>query len=225
MTNNFELNATKRENLGKAHSRRLRRLEGLFPAVVYGGKGKPVSINLDQNKINTSLKNEAFYSHILSLTIDGKDEQVVLKDMQRHPFKKIIMHMDFLRVCASETITMKVPLHFTNEDTAVGVKDGGKVSHIVSDLKIKCLPKDLPEFINVDVANLELDHSIHLSELTLPKGVELPQLSLGEGHDLPVVSIHKVKMKEISDEAPVATEVESETGNQDKDKESDAKSE
>ncbi len=210
MANNFELKATNREVTGKAHARRLRRLEGLMPAILYGGDSEPKSIDLIHNDVVTALKNEAFYSHILTLDLDGKKEQVVLKDLQRHPVKQQIMHMDFLRVKATEAITMKVPLHFIGDDIAPGTKAGGSVSHLLNEVEIKCLPKDLPEFISVDISKLELDQALHLSELVVPKTVEIIQLSHGEENDLPVVNIHKVKVKAI--EEPVAAEEESEEG-------------
>lgn len=215
----FELEASVRSDIGKGASRRLRREHQLIPAIIYGGKKDVMTIHLPQKEVFRALENEAFYSHILDLKVDGKKEKVVLKDMQRHPFKPIIQHMDFLRVSAKDKITMQVPLHFLNEDIAPGVKvAGGVVAHYMSDVEIKCLPKDLPEFIEVDLAEAEMDTVIHLSELKIPEGVELTALSHGtdSDNDQPVVSIHKPKrVVEETEEAPTASEVPAENGGDD----------
>jgi len=190
MSISFELEASVRQDLGKGASRRLRR-DNKVPAVIYGGGGEPVSLVMAHNKVMHSLENEAFYSHILTVTIDGKAEKAVLKDLQRHPYKPAILHLDLLRVNESEKLRMHVPLHFTGEDVAPGVKSGGgSVSHLINDVEIDCLPKDLPEFIEADVSTLGVNETLHLSNLKLPKGVELVQLQHGPEHDLPVVSIH-----------------------------------
>ena len=193
MSDDFKLNAEAREDLGKGASRRLRRLEGKVPAIVYGGKVKnPTSIMVSQKELTKHLESEAFFSHIIELNIDGKSENVILKDLQRHPAKGFTMHADFQRVSKTTKLNTSVPLHFLNEEIATGVKmQGGKIVHNMVQLDISCLPADLPEYIEVDVAELELGQSLHISDLKLPKGVESVQLSHGEDHDQPVVSINK----------------------------------
>ena len=195
----FEVQAELRTDEGKGASRRLRHA-GKVPAIVYGGEDAPVSLALDHNKILRHLAEEAFYAHILTLNVDGEKQQVVLKDLQRHPASDMrIMHADFLRIDAKHAMTMNVPLHFIGEDVAPGVKAGGLVAHLMTDAEVSCLPKDLPEYIEVDVSAMEMDGSIHLSEVVLPKGVTLVALShsqegLAEGersaYDQAVVSIH-----------------------------------
>lgn len=189
----FVLHAQTREDQGKGASRRLRR-QGLVPSVIYGGSKDPQSISLISKDFLKQLENEAFYSHIITLDVAGKTEDVILKDLQRHPAKSIVLHADFLRVSKNQKLTTRVPLHFVNEETAKGVKlQGGILSHTMTDLEISCLPADLPEFIEVDVADLELDGILHISDLALPKGVESVALAHGEDHNLPVASIHKAK--------------------------------
>jgi large subunit ribosomal protein L25 len=186
----FEISAERRLDKGKGASRRLRR-SGKVPAIVYGAGGEPTPIQLGHTDMLLHTAHEAFYSHILTLKVDGAAERVVLKDMQRHVYKPFIMHMDFQRVSETETLTMRVPLHFVNEDRCVGVKTGGGViSHLMSDLEIVCLPKDLPEYIEVDIENLEVGHSIHLAELALPPGVHVASVLHGGDANLAVVSVH-----------------------------------
>ena len=204
MQDSFEINATLRTDMGKGASRRLRRTNKV-PAVIYGGKKDTQSIMLDHNEVILHLEQEAFYSHILGVKIDGKLEKAVLRDVQRHPSKPRIMHIDFLRVSETEKLRMNVPLHFTNEDIAIGVKEeGGVVSHLSTEVEVSCLAKDLPEYIEVDLTNLELGQSIHLSELIIPSGVELVELSHGEAHDQAIVNIHKPK--KIIEEEPETAE-------------------
>lgn len=216
MENLFEVHAEARTDEGKGASRRLRHA-GKFPAVVYGAEKDPVSITLDHNQFIRHLEEEAFYAHILTLVVDGKKDQVVLKDLQRHPANdNKILHADFLRVDASHEMTMTVPVHFVGEEAAPGVKAGGLVSHMITELDIACLPQDLPEYIEADVSKLELDESIHLSELALPKGVSLVALThhqeeeLEEGersaYDQAVASIHMPRVQEVEEEAPEAEE-------------------
>ncbi len=192
--NDFTLNAQAREVSGKGASRRLRREENLVPAIVYGGRKKPQNVSINFFEFMKHLENEAFYSHIISLSVDGKAEDVILKDLQRHPAKAVIYHADFLRVSKTKKFTTKVPLHFVNEATSKGVKlQGGVVSHTMTELEISCLPGDLPEFIEVDLADVEVGQILHISDLKLPSGVESVALSHGDDHDLPVVNIHKPK--------------------------------
>lgn len=199
-TQDFVLHATAREDKGKGASRRLRH-QGLVPSVIYGGTKDSQSISIIGKDFLKQLENEAFYSHIVTLDVEGKTEQVILKDLQRHPAKPVLMHADFLRVSKNQKLTTRVPLHFMNEETSIGVKtQGGIVSHTMTDIEISCLPADLPEFIEVDIADLELDGIIHLSDVILPKGVESVVLAHGTDHDLPVASIHKPKGVATEDE-------------------------
>ncbi|MEQ8230965.1 MAG: 50S ribosomal protein L25/general stress protein Ctc [Gammaproteobacteria bacterium] len=186
----FEIEAELRHDRGKGASRRLRRA-GKFPAVVYGAHKDAVAIQLDHNELLLHTQHEAFYSHILSLKVDGRNERVVLKDVQRHPYKPFLMHMDFQRVSESESLTIRVPLHFTNEERCVGVKQGGgTIAHLMADLEVTCLPKDLPEYIEVDIANLNVGETIHLSELKLPAGVEITAIAHGGDAEQAVVQVN-----------------------------------
>ena len=203
-TTQFEVDAEMRKDIGKGASRRLRHANKV-PAIVYGAGEPAVSLTIDHNKIFQSLSNEAFYSRILTLKINGKGEKVILKAMQRNPAKPRIAHMDFLRVRADQKLHMHVPLHFVGADSAPGLKDGGAFSHHISDVEVSCLPADLPEFIEVDLSEFVLDQSMHLSQLKLPKGVELVAFAHGvEGHDSSVVSLHIPRI--IEEEEPVAAE-------------------
>ena len=209
MSEDFVLNAQARDDLGKGASRRLRRLEGKVPAIIYGSKKKPASIMVSQKELSKHLESEAFFSHIVELNVDGKSESVILKDLQRHPARGFTLHADFQRVSKTTKLHTSVPLHFLNEEKATGVKlQGGKIVHNMVQLEIICLPADLPEFIELDVADLELGESLHISDLKLPKGVESVELSHGEDHDQPVVSINKPRGM-ASDEAEDAEDAES----------------
>ncbi|HIG44351.1 MAG: 50S ribosomal protein L25/general stress protein Ctc [bacterium] len=190
MANEFELNAEVRTDLGKGASRRLRRNAGLVPAILYGAGKDPVTLSIGQNELQKSCENEAFFAHIINLKIAGKKENAIVKALQRHPATERIMHADFLRVKMDQEIHVEVPLHFLNEENCVGVKqDDGMVSHVMSSLSISCLPGDLPEFIEVDVLELNLGSSLHMSDLQLPTGVTIPELGQGEDHDQVVVSV------------------------------------
>lgn len=194
MSVDFTLHAKGREVSGKGASRRLRRLTGEVPAIVYGGKKDAQSITLIHKDVIKALENEAFYSHIISLDVDGKSQDVIVKDVQRHPAKTAILHLDFLRISKTTALTIRVPLHFINEDSCIGVKkEGGIISHTMSELEVQCLPKDLPEYIEVDVSELALGSTLHISDITLPKGVESVALSHGSDHDLPVAAVNKAK--------------------------------
>jgi large subunit ribosomal protein L25 len=190
MDNLFELVAEARQDVGKGASRRLRRAERV-PAIVYGGDAAPISITFEHKEIKKHLKHEAFYSHILTLTVGKEKQQVVLKTLQRHPYKPVVMHIDFQRVNADVAIHIKVPLHFIGDTTCPGAVGGGTVAHHLTNIEVTCLPKDLPEFIEVDVSALELDQSIHLSQLKLPAGVSIHHLD--EAHDASVVSVHVIR--------------------------------
>lgn len=188
----FELNAELREARGKAASRRLRRA-GQIPAILYGAGKEPVALQLNHNEMLQHLALEAFYSHVLTLNYGGNNrERVVLKDLQRHPFKPRLLHIDLLRIDENEKISMRVPLHFGNEDKCVGVKQqGGIISHLMTEVEITCLPKHLPEYIEVDVAAVKVGTSLHLSDLQVPEGVEIAALM--HGADQPVFSVHLPK--------------------------------
>lgn len=191
---NFEIVANVRHDIGKGASRRLRR-EDKVPGVVYGGGKETVSLVVEHKNISKSLENEAFYSRILTLKTDSNSERVILKDVQRHPYKPRIMHVDFQRVRTDEKLHMHVPLHFIGDAEAPGVKEqGGMISHIMSDVEISCLPDDLPEFIEVDISAMQLNDILHLSNLKLPKGVEI--VALSHDDDKPVVSIHLPRIEE-----------------------------
>ena len=169
----FELNAQARTLQGTGASRRLRRAAKV-PGIVYGGEAAPVAIEVDHNDILLKLKKEAFHSSIINLNIDGKKEQVLLRDYQSHAYKLLVLHVDFQRVDATHELHIKVPLHFVNEENAPGVKlGGGLVNHVTTELDIHCLAKDLPEFITVDVGALKVGETIHASQVKLPAGVAL----------------------------------------------------
>ena len=186
---NFKLDASVRTDLGKGASRRLRR-EDKLPGIIYGGEEAPVSITLDHNKVNNSADFEAFYSHVLEINLDGKVVEVLVKDMQRHPFKPKITHIDFQRVIAGQDVHTNVPLHFVNEEKSAAVKAGGIAEHHVTEIEVTCQPKDLPEFIEVDMAGVEMGQTLHLSDLTLPAGVASVELAKNdEAHDLAVVTV------------------------------------
>jgi large subunit ribosomal protein L25 len=204
----FTVIAKRRSEQGKGASRRLRRLVNAVPGIVYGGESQPEMISIDHNHLSKLLSNEAFYSHILTLEIEDKQEQVVLKDLQRHPYRPILMHLDFLRVTGKEKITMHVPLHFIGEDKAPGVKvDKGVVSHLLTEIEIRCLPKDLPEFIEVDLSELKLGESVHLSELKLPAGVEAVALLHHNDMTVANVQIPRAVVEEETAPAVAASEV------------------
>ena len=200
MSDKFDLIAEAREDQGKGASRRLRR-QGLVPAILYGAGRPPRMLAFDHNKVIREMENESFYSSVLNIKVGDKSQAAVLKDVQRHPAKPLIMHMDLQRIVEDEAIRMNVPLHFVGEDVAPGVKmGGGAVSHLMSDVEVSCLPKDLPEFIEVDVSELELNAMLHLSDLKLPGGVEIPQLAQGPEHDHAIVSIQVRKGREEAEE-------------------------
>ena len=200
MSTNFTINAKSREDTGKGASRRLRRLTGEVPAIIYGGKKDAKKISILHKDITKALENDAVYSSIISLSIDGKAEDTIIKDIQRHPAKQIILHMDFLRVSKTTKLQTRVPLNFINEDICVGVKlGGGLIAHTMTDIEVSCLPKDLPEAIDVDMAEVDVGQIVHLSDLTLPDGVESVSLSQGADYDLTVATVNKQKAVEIDE--------------------------
>ncbi len=198
----FELDAEFRDDQGKGASRRLRR-HGKVPAILYGGKRDARTLLVDHTRLAKLMDNERFYSTILALKVGDQSQAAVLKDVQRHPYKNQIMHIDFQRVLEDERIRMRVPLHFRGAAESIGVKSqGGVLSHVRNDIEVACLPKDLPEFVEVDVSGLEINQVIKLSELKLPDGVDIVELLAGR--DAPVASIHMPRVEE--EEAPVVDE-------------------
>ncbi|WP_163574805.1 50S ribosomal protein L25/general stress protein Ctc [Halomonas faecis] len=192
----YTLNASVRNDLGKGASRRLRRANEQVPAIVYGGEQAPQPIAVDKTSFYKALEEEAFFSSVITLQVDGKPQQVVVRDLQRHPYKPLVTHADFLRVDATHAINLRIPLHVIGEETCVGIKDQGGELHVLSnDIEVSCLPKDLPDYLEVDIADVELGSTLHLSDLKLPAGVTLVELSHGEDHDNAVLSITKPKTR------------------------------
>lgn len=209
----LELNATLRGDKGKGASRRLRHANTL-PAIVYGGGKDAVSITLQQKDIQHKLPDESFYSQVLSLNVEGKAEDVLIRDIQHHPYKMEVMHMDFIRVDAKKVVHIFSQLHFIGEDVSPGIKsEGGVVNHVITEVELECLPKNIPDFIEVDLSEMHVGDVVHLSDLKLPKGVEVLTLKQGEEHDTAVVGMHVRKVtEEVEDGAPEAPEApESET--------------
>ena len=201
------LEAEDRTDLGKGASRRLRRLESKVPAVLYGGDKKPKSIHLLHNKVLKALEVESIYSSGFELKVAGKVERVILKDLQRHPYKPVILHMDFQRVSAKDVLIRMVPLHFINEDKAPGVIEGGIVNHTMVQVEIRCQAQHLPEYIEVDIGGLAIDEVLHLTNIKLPKGVEFAVDPTEGGHDHPVVGVH-INKASLIEEALAAEEAE-----------------
>ncbi len=200
MSDDFDLIAELREDQGKGASRRLRH-KGKVPAIIYGAGRPPRALVFDQNKVLKQLENESFYSSVLNIKVNDKSQAAILKDLQRHPAKHMIMHMDFQRIVDDVEIKMNVPLHFTGEELAPGVKTGGgAVSRLLNDVEVSCLPKHLPEYLEVDISELELDAMLHLSDIKLPDGVEIPQLTQGPENDHAMVSIHVIKAAPVEEE-------------------------
>jgi large subunit ribosomal protein L25 len=190
MSDQFELNAEVRTDLGKGASRRLRRFDGRVPAIIYGGDKAPQSLSLIRKDLEKALENEAFYSHVLTVLVGKEKEKAILKDLQRHPAKNTVTHVDFMRISDNVALKVHVPIHFLNETTCHGVKtQGGIIQHQETDIEVQCLPADIPAFIEVDMLNVETGQIVHLSEITLPTGVTSVALALGEDHDLAIASV------------------------------------
>src|SRR5690554_5334010 len=207
------LNAEVRSDLGKGASRRLRRNANLIPAVVYGGNQEPISISLQNREVAKLLLNDAAFSSILTLNIDGKKQNVLIKALQRHPAKNFVMHADFVRIIAGQKLTTMVPVVLLNEDTCVGAKTGGgDIFRLATELEITCLPKDLPDAIEVDMANIDVGQIVHLDEITAPKGVEF--VALSHDNNLAVASVQaarvNVEVDEDQDQPADAAEGETE---------------
>lgn len=192
MSNVFEFVAESRGRSGKSAARSARR-QGNVPAVIYGGHREPQMLVLNHNEVIKHLNHEAVYSHVLDVNVDGKKEKAILKGVQRNPAKFQILHMDFLRVSMSEPVKVNVPFHFINENTSIGGKKGGIAAHSMVDVEVSCLPSVLPEYLEVNLANLDIGETIHLSDIVLPAGVDIVVLAQGPEHDLPVVSMMSSK--------------------------------
>lgn len=200
MSSKYELTAEPRAVKGTGASRRLRR-SGKVPAVLYGAGKKPMMVALDHSVMSRHLANEKFHTSILTVKVGDETDQAILRDWYMHPFKPIVMHVDLQRISATEKIHMAVPLHFVGQDIAPGVKvDGGIVTHLMTDVDITCLPKDLPEFLMVDMSALHINESVHLSALKLPEGVTITSLAHG-GDDLAVAAITTIRV--VEEEVPV----------------------
>lgn len=193
MKHDYTLTAVVRTELGKGASRRLRRANERVAAIIYGGDAEPMPIAIDKPAMYKAIEDESFYSSIITIDVAGTQEKVVVRDLQRHPFKPLITHADFLRVNANEEITLTVQLHVINEDACKGVKtDGGELHVHTSDVEISCLPKDIPDYFEVDVADLGVGETVHLSDLKLPAGVKSVALAQGEDHDQALVSVRHI---------------------------------
>lgn len=206
--NQFELIAEPREDVGRGASRRLRR-SGKLPGIIYGADKEATAISLNHDDVQHHLEQEAFYSHILTVSLGKEKQKVVLKDLQRHPFKPWLLHIDLQRISDTEELTMRVPLHFINEAKCIGVKQSGAViSHIMTEVEITCLPKNLPEYIEVDLAGVDVGETIHLGELNFPEGVQSYAAAHGGDISAPVVSVHMPKVvteeEEVTEEAEVS---------------------
>jgi len=205
MAISFELTAEPRTDTGKGASRRLRHA-GKVPAIMYGGDKDPETLALSHNQVIRNLEHEAFYSHILTIKVGGTETPAILRDLQRHPSRPVILHVDLQRVNMSETLRTNVPLHFLGEETSPAVKAGALVLHELTDVEVECLPRDLPEYIEVDITGMEIGDSLHLSELVVPAGVTLVELERGEDHDQAVVSLHAPRVEEAEPQAPATPE-------------------
>jgi len=219
MAKKFDLVAEIREDQGKGASRRLRH-EGKVPAIIYGAGRPSRALTFDHNKVIRELENESFYSSILNIQVNEKSQAAIVKDIQRHPSKQQIVHMDFQRIVEDEKIRMNVPIHYLNAEDAVGVKqEGGSVSQLITDIEVTCLPKDLPEYFEVDIENLGLNEMLYIADIKLPDGVEIPILAQGPENNRPIVSIQFIKevvieeeVEEIEGELVEGEEVEGEEG-------------
>jgi len=212
MSDQFEISAEVREDMGKGASRRLRRHADLVPAIIYGGSKDPQPLTLIRKDLEKALENEAFFSHVLTVNVGGSPEKAILKDLQRHPARNAVMHADFLRVDDKVAIKVHVPIHFLNEKSCHGVKiQGGMIQHQETDIEVLCLPTDIPEYIEVDMIDVKTGEIVHLSDVKLPEGVSSVALALGEDHDLAIASVIAPKGGSDADEA-AADEGEEESG-------------
>jgi len=228
MKKEFNLIAELREDQGKGASRRLRR-DGKVPAIIYGGGRPPRQLAFDHNRVLQELDNESFYSSVLNIKVGEKSQAAIVKDIQRHPAKRRVLHMDFQRIVEGQAIRMNVPIHYLNTDSAIGVKQGGgTVSQLITDVEVHCMPKDLPEYLEVDIQSLDLDDMLHMSDIKLPEGVEIPELAQGPEHDHAIVSVQVIKVAPIEDDEATADgeaeEGEGEGADKDGDKDAESKS-
>ena len=216
MSDNISLNAEPRSDSGKGASRRLRH-QGLVPAIVYGGKFDPVQISIDHNVFMHELDHETIYTQVVDLKMGGKTQEVILRDLQRHPYKNKVLHADFFRIDKNTPIKVVVPIHVTNAEECVGVRlDGGMLTQVVTEVEIISLPKDLPEYLEIDAENLHLGEILHLTDIVMPEGVEIVALTYLEevedlehdDHNVGVLSVVKTREEIIEDEAPEAPEME-----------------
>jgi large subunit ribosomal protein L25 len=220
MSDAFELSAELREDKGKGASRRLRRLADQIPAIIYGGNKDPQPLTLIRKDLEKALENEAFYSHVLTISVGGDAQKAILKDLQRHPAKDSVMHADFLRVDDKTVVKVNIPIHFLNEESCVGVKmEGGMIQHQATDIEVQCLPGDIPEYIEVDMLEVVTGQIIHLSDIALPENVTSVALSLGEDHDLAIASVIAPKGSADEEELEVAAEEAEETGEEEEEEE------
>ncbi|MCA8837376.1 MAG: 50S ribosomal protein L25/general stress protein Ctc [Gammaproteobacteria bacterium] len=197
------LQAELRQNTSRGQVRRLRRLDNKVPAVLYGGGEEPVLLTLHSGTINRLALSESFYTHILKLDVGGKKHDAVVKDIHRHPCRREVLHLDFLRVREDRPLTIQVPIHVLNESSSEGVRAGGIVSHLLNELEVRCLPKHIPEAIEVDISGLSMEQTLHLSQITLPEGVELLH-AVDASHDPGVVAIHKPRTEAVATEDDIA---------------------
>lgn len=208
MSTTMTLEAETRTCIGKGASRRLRRLDEKVPAVIYGGNKPPQAIQFLQRHVAKFLECESVYSSVFEILVAGKKERVILKDLQHHPYKTTILHMDLQRVSAKDILVKIVPLHFINEENAPGVKEGGVVNHTMTQVEIRCEARALPEFIEVDLAGLAMNETLHLSQINLPKGVAFSVDPTTGDHDHPVVSVHTPRVEVDAEPEEAAVEVD-----------------
>jgi large subunit ribosomal protein L25 len=202
MSQQIEITAELRQDVGKGASRRLRRTSEKVPGIIYGAGKDPQPLTLNVFQLSKAMQQESFFSQILNVSVEGSSQQAIVRDLQRHPASEKVLHIDFLRVRADQAIDVNIPLHFINEDRCKGVRlEGGVVSHNLTDVEISCLPADLPEFIEVDIAELGVGESIHLSDLVVPEGVTIVQLALGADHDISVVTVNEPRVSAAEEEA------------------------
>lgn len=209
MSNELTLEAQSRSDVGKGASRRLRREGARVPAIIYGAGKDAQQISVELRHIVKALENDAFYNQIIALVVDGTEEPVILRDLQRHPSKGLPTHADFLRVDAKQVLTLTIPIVLLNEEECEGVRlENGLLTRNLNDVEISCLPQDIPEALELDVANLKVGESLHLSNIVLPEGVEIPVLQHGEEYDQPVVSVIEQRAEEPEEDTDAVVEEE-----------------
>ncbi|MDN3525579.1 50S ribosomal protein L25/general stress protein Ctc [Halomonas sabkhae] len=212
----YTLTASVRNDLGKGASRRLRRANEQVPAIIYGGDKAPQAIAVDKTVFYKSIEEEAFFSSLINLEVDGKPQQVVVRDLQRHPYKPLVTHADFMRVDATHEITMRVPLHVVGQEDSKAIKEqDGELHQLANDVEISCLPKDLPDYLEVNIADLEIGSTLHLSDIQVPAGVTVVELSHGEDHDQAIVNVTKAKVMQTEEEEAEDTDASAEEGQAD----------